>query len=632
MNRNGYIVLGVAAVAWVVVAGLLSSGSLSGAHAVVPPSGVSPACLPASIEHSAALAGTSVDVSPAPETDTANPATQISFLGAPVADIQDVSVEGSRTGYHYGHLAGYYQGDGGSFIPNKPFATGERVIVRALIGASGSERRVSFSFRTATPYPTEGIPGFPNPPAAPSAYQSFVSAPGMHAPIMDVTSPDLDPRAGDLLMTVGPGPGQYGPLIYTPQGQLVWFDYLAGGLSAENLSVQPYEGQSDLTWWQGKVFALGFGQGEDIVMNRDYQTVATIRAGNGYEADLHDFQIAPDNVAYVTVYNPIRCDLSHVGGKRNGVIVDTAVQEIDMKTGLVRWEWHSLDHVGVSESHAPVPTTATPWDWFHLNSIDPEPNGDLLISGRSTWAAYQLQGGSGNILWRLGGTRSSFTMGPGTETAWQHDARIHSDGTVTMFDDGSNPRVHYQSRGVRMAIDTTNHTARLVGSYPHPGSPLLADSQGDVQVLPDSNLLIGWGAVPSVSELNESGKLLFDAHLAPGVSSYRAFRFGWSAQPLWLPAVSARVLSTGDSTAVFASWNGATDVASWRVLAGSEPGSLTAQATMPDSGFESSVTYPDSYPEHKVEYVAVQALDAAGHLLSTSATVAVAKPATSTSG
>ena len=158
-----------AAVAWVVVAVVLGTGSLSGAHTVVPPSGVSPACLPATLNHSAALAGTTVDVSPAPETDTANPGTQISFLGTPVTDIRDVSVEGSRSGYHYGHVYGYFQGDGGSFVPDKPFAAGERVLVRALVGGPGGEHRTSFGFRVATPYPTGGIPGFPNPPAPPSA-------------------------------------------------------------------------------------------------------------------------------------------------------------------------------------------------------------------------------------------------------------------------------------------------------------------------------------------------------------------------------------------------------------------------------------------------------------------------------
>jgi hypothetical protein len=626
MRRNGYIVLLVAAVAWVTVAIKLSTGAVSGAHTVVPPSGPSPPCLPATLNHSAALSGTTVDVSPAPETDTANPDTQISFLGTPVSDIQDVSVVGSRTGYHYGHVNGYFQGDGGSFVPDKPFQAGERVLVRAVVGPPGAEHRSSFAFRIAYPYPTDGISSFPNPPAPVSSYESFVSAPGVHPPILDVSAPDRDPGAGDLMMTVGPGPGQYGPLIYTPQGRLVWFDDLPSGRSALNLSVQSYEGQSDLTWWQGHVLALGFGEGEDVVMDRNYQTVATIRAGNGYEADLHDFQIAPQAVAYVTVYNLIRCDLTPVKGARNGVIVDTAVQEIDMKTGLVRWEWHSLDHVGVGESHAPVPTTATPWDSFHLNSVDPQPNGDVLISARSTWAAYQLQRGSGDILWRLGGTRSSFAMGPGAETAWQHDARLQADGSVTFFDDGSNPRVHYQSRGVRVAIDQAHHTARVARSYPHPVAPLLADSQGNMQTLADESVVIGWGAVPSVSEIAKGGALLFDAHLPPGSSSYRAFRFPWVGHPLSQPAVSARVLSSGDSTAVFASWNGATEVSSWRVLAGPGSDALTPVATMPDSGFESSVTYPNTYTEHKVEYVAVQALSATGQLLATSPTVKVQEP------
>ena len=627
LKRKGLIVLPLAAVTWIVVAVVLSTGSLSGAHTVVLPSGASPACLPATLNHSAALAGTTVAVSPAPETDTANPDTEISFLGTPVTTIQDISVEGSRTGYHYGHLYGYFQGDGGSFVPDRPFDAGERVAVHALVGSPGGEHRTSFSFRVASPYPTAGIPAFPNPPAPASSYQSFASAPEVHPPILDVTTPDRDPTAGDLMMTVGPGPGQFGPLIYTPQGRLVWFDNLEKGLVALNLSVQGYEGQRDLTWWQGKVLSSGFGQGEDIVMDPHYQTVATVHAGNGYEADLHDFQIVPNDVAYITAYNVMRCDLSPVGGARNGVIVDTAVQAVDIKTGLVRWEWHSLDHVGVSESHTPVPTDATPWDWFHLNSVDPEPDGHVLISGRSTWAAYQLEGPPGNILWRLGGTRSSFTMGPGAETAWQHDARVQPDGTVTFFDNGSNPRIHYQSRGLRVAIDTRRHTASVVRVYPHPGAPLLADSQGDVQTLPDDSVVVGWGAVPSVSEFAKGGGLLFDAHMPPGMSSYRVFRLPWSGHPLWSPAVNARVLVAEDSTAVFVSWNGATDVASWRVLAGPSPSSLTAQATMPDSGFESTVTYPNDYPTNKVEYVAVQALGAGGEVLGTSATVKAIAPA-----
>jgi hypothetical protein len=625
MKRNGLIVALVAAVAWATVAIVLATGALSGAHTPSLPSGASPGCLPATLQHPATLAGTNVNVSPAPETDTANPNTQISFLGVPVTDIQDVSVQGSRSGYHYGHVYGYFQGDGGSFVPDKPFDTGERVVVRAVVGAGEAGKRVGFAFRVATPYPTEAIPQFPNPPAPAADVQNFVSAPNMHPPILSVTAPDRDPSAGDVLMTVGPGPGQYGPLIYTPQGRLVWFDQLPKGVSALNLSVQSYEGQRDLTWWKGRVLTLGFGEGEDVVMDSNYQTVATVKAGNGYEADLHDFQLSPDQVAYISAYNVMRCDLSPIGGPRNGVIVDTAIQEVDVKTGLVRWEWHSLDHVGVAESHAPVLSKATPWDWFHLNSIDVQSNGDLLVSGRSTWAAYEIQHGSGEILWRLGGTKSSFAIGPGTETAWQHDTRMLPDGTVTSFDDGSNPRIHYQSRGVRVALDTKRHTARLLHAYTHP-SALLADSQGNMQSLAGGDVVIGWGAMPYVSEMGGNGSLLFDAHLPAGMSSYRAFRFPWTGHPLQLPVVSAKVLNTGDETAVFASWNGG-EVASWRVLAGSSPASLQARATMPGGGFESSIVIPDAYA-----YVSVQALDASGGLLSSSPTVTVEKPPATPAG
>jgi hypothetical protein len=617
MRRNGYIVLLVAAVAWVTVAVVLGTGK-SGARTPLPPSGPSPACLPATLDHSAALAGAGVDVSPAPGTVSANPKTQISFRGLPVTEIEDVTVVGSRSGYHAGHVYGYFQGDGGSFVPDTAFLAGERVSVSAKLGPVGAERRSSFAFGIATPFPTAALPRFPDPPAPPSSYQSFVSAPALHPPVLDVTAADRDPAAGELMMTVGPGPGEYGPVIYSPNGRLIWFEDLPSGVNALNLSVQSYEGQPDLTWWQGRVFASGFGKGQDVVMDSNYQTVATVSAGNGYEADLHDFQIAPRSVAYLTVYNLIRCDLSSVGGVRNGALVDTAVQEVDMKTGLVRWEWHSLDHVASSESHAPVPTTAVPWDDFHLNSIDLAPNGDLLISARSTWTTYRLQGGSGAVLWRLGGTQSSFAMAPGAESAWQHDARAQPDGTITLFDDGSNPRVHYQSRGLRVQLDTRRHTARPTRVYPHPENPLVSDSQGNMQTLASGNVVIGWGSVPSVTELGRAGELLLDAHMPAGYSSYRAFRFPWVGHPIAAPSASARLLAARDSTAVFASWNGATDVRSWHVLAGPSANALTLRATMPVAGFESSLTLPDPYP-----YVAVQAVGRAGQLLGTSAAVRV---------
>jgi hypothetical protein len=632
MRLNALIILGVAALAWGALAIALGSPSLNLLSGSSASRGVSPACLPATLERTAALPG-GVDVSPAPETGTANPHAQISFRGVPAAQIREVSVVGQRSGRHSGQLRSYSQGDGASFAPDTPFQAGERVAVRAVIGAGRSRtignggKPVAFQFRVDTPYPTATIPAFPNAQAAPADYQSFYTVPGMQAPVLTVTVPDRDPGAGDILTTNGPGPGQYGPLIYTPQGRLVWFDRLPGGQTAENLSEQTYRGQRVLTWWKGRVLSLGFGQGEDIVMDSRYQTVARIPGANGLKADLHDFQIAPHDIAYITAYNPVRCDLRSINGAPDGTIVDTAIQQIDMRTGLVRWEWHSLDHIGAAESEVEAQTQATPWDYFHLNSIEPEPDGNILISARSTWAGYQLDGASGKVLWRLGGNKSSFKMGPGTRMAWQHDGRVLANGELTFFDDGSNPPIHHQSRGVVIKLDLKAHRASLASVYTHTNPPLLAASQGNMQTLPDGSTLLGYGGVPAISQFAKDGSLLFDAQQPLDMSFYRAFRFPWSGRPSSPPAVLASLNDTGEETIVHASWNGATEVASWRVLAGNSPGTLKAQAEVGVAGFESSTTLPVKYA-----YAAVQALDATGHVLATSKTVAVISYAASLNG
>ncbi len=511
----------------------------------------------------------------------------------------------------------YSQGDGASFEPAAAFQPGEQVTVRAVIGTGKSGKPVDFSFHVDVPSSTAAVGEFPNPSAPPSDYQSFQTLPGVQPPTLTVTAPDHDPAAGDIFLSNGPGPGRYGPLIYTPQGRLVWFDQLAGGVAADNVMVQSYAGHRDLTFWQGRVLSLGFGQGEDVVLDPSYRTVATVKGGNGLAADLHEFQIAPHDVAYITAYNPIRCNLGPAGGPHNGVILDAAVEAIDMQTGLVRWEWHSLDHVAAAESETSPPSNRA-WDWFHINSIDPEPDGDIFISARNTWAGYQLEGGTGRILWRLGGLKSSFKMGPGTKTYWQHDARMLPDGDVTIFDDGSDPPEESQSRAVRIAVDLGTHEARLVSALTHPSPQLLAASQGNVQTLTSGNTVVGYGGVPVVTEYAKNGSLLFDAHLPVDQVFYRAYRFPWSARPASPPVATAALNNTGEETIVHMSWNGATGVASWRVLAGPRAGSLTPQTTVATTGFESSAILPKAYA-----LAAVEALDGKGRVLGTSHPVAV---------
>jgi hypothetical protein len=398
-------------------------------------------------------------------------------------------------------------------------------------------------------------------------------------------------------------------MIIGEDGSTAWFEPLRVGTAAANLQVQAFEGSPVLTWWQGNISVHGFGLGEDVIDDSSYKQVGRVRAGNGYRADLHDFRLAPHGTALITAYSPIHCNLAAVGGPSEGAVVDGVMQEIDVRTGLVMFEWTSLDHVGLDESYelARKSSVAGPFDFFHINSINLDADETLLLSARNTWTVYELDPHSGQILWRLGGKHSSFQMGAGTTTAWQHDAREIASDELSIFDNGASPAVHGQSRGIVVRVDPEHHTATLVAQVTHsPG--LLAPSQGNLQLLANGDSFLGWGQEPYFSELSATGAVLLDAHFPAGVQSYRDFRFRWRGTPVHTPALA---LARGGGT-VFASWNGSTLTASWRVLAGSSPTALAPIALAPRSGFETAIPIA---PPPAGFYISVQALDRDGAVL-----------------
>jgi len=567
-------------------------------------------CTPTVLNRSAVLPGTSLAVTPLPDSYDALAQTQVSLLGAPASALSHVTVSGSLTGSHKGRLRAYSQGDGASFVPSKPFRAGETVTVKGRVAVAGKSQPFAYHFVIARP-DVLPHPQSLHPAKDPGEKMHFHSRPDLEPPGLEVSATSASSSPGDIFAAPYSGPGQAGPMIFEEDGNLVWFQPVGKEEAAANLQVQEWEGKPVLTWWQGYIPPQGFGQGEEVIDNSAYQRIATVHAGNGYTADLHDFHITPQDTAVLTAFQPIQCDLSSLGGPRGGAVTDSLFQEVDLKTGLVRREWHSVDHIPLSASYSSAVTTSQEWpfDYFHLNSVDQQAGGTTLISARNTWAMYELNSETGQVLLNIGGRSSSVKLGAGASTAYQHDATVLPDGDISVFDNGGVPTVHPQSRAMVESVDQATHTASLVTEYEHPGK-LQSGSQGNVQLMPNGDFFVGWGAEPYFSEYSASGQLLYDAHMHGSYQSYRAYRFPWTGAP----ATSPRAAVSGST--LYVSWNGDTRTRSWRLLAGASSGQLAEAATVARTGFETALALPAG-----AAYVAVQALGGGGEVLGTTATI-----------
>lgn len=560
-----------------------------------------------------------VSAFPTPGDQVASPQTQIAFRGAPSTRLGRIQVVGSRSGRHSGRVASDSDGDGASFVPAAGFSPGETVTVSTslnVLGATGGKYRFVVA-RPAGPLPlqTPGVVG-----RVAGDVWRFDSRPDLVPAAVKVVQSSAAAGIEDIMLTPQYGPVQNGLEILDPSGRLIWFRPVPRNRMAANLQVQQYQGQPVLTWWQGRTSA-GVGIGKDVIDDSSYRPIATVRGANGLQPDLHEFQITPRGSALITAVFPVLWNAPIGRRVRQEVVFDSVVQEIDIPTGLVLFQWDSLDHVPLTDSYQPPPPAPgqpgsdIPFDYFHLNSIQLDGDGNLLIAARNTWAAYKLDHRTGAVLWTLGGKRSSFRMGAGTSFAFEHDVRsvAPADGLITLFDDGAGlPAVHKTSRGLELALDVRHKTAHLAAQWIHsPG--LLADFEGNIQQLPDGDHLIGWGQQPYFTEYDPTGQPVLDARFVSNTSSYRAYRFPWTATPAAPPAVTAS--NSPQGTTLFVSWNGATNVAAWRVWGGASPTSMGILDTVPDTSFETTINVP------QVSYVSVEALDASGNTLGTSATV-----------
>ncbi|KFG83575.1 hypothetical protein MANI_016079 [Metarhizium anisopliae] len=482
----------------------------------------------------------------------------------------------------------------------------------------------------------------------------FRSRPDLAPPRLNITIPAtnavdkgylfLAPFAGfPDTPTEQHGPRQAGPYIFRDNGDLVWSGYSIFSIWSTNFQAGRWKGKDVLFSFEGDHNAgYGHGHGHITFIDQRYETIRELRAGNHKLVDKHEFHIVNEETGLIQIYQPVPRDLTKWGASpEQQWIVNAIIQELDISTGKLLFEWSSLDHVNPDETILPINpgqagsgyNSSDAWDYFHINSVDKDAEGNYLISARDACAVHKINGTDGSIIWRLNGNRSDFKMAKGTEFCFQHHARWLSqeDGIeiISLYDNSAHGTEHSggsevhtapTSSGKILKLNTKSWTADLVRAY-FPPDNLLSKSQGSTQVLPGGNVLVGWGSEGAVTEFTSDGTPIFHAYmdsglLGDGVQNYRAFRYNWTGLPSEDPAIVA--LESNDGTAVYVSWNGDTETAVWRFYAETDDfASRHFLGEVERKSFETKLLVPNQ----KLTSVSAEAIDASGKLLISTAVV-----------
>lgn len=433
------------------------------------------------------------------------------------------------------------------------------------------------------------------------------------------------------------GPRQAAPYIFRDDGELVWSGYGYYSIWSTNFQKARWKGKDVLFSFEGDHNAgYGHGHGHTTILDQHYETIRELRAGNHKLTDKHEFHVINEETALIQIYQPVPADLTRWGaGLEQQWIVDSLFQELDIETGELLFEWSSLEHVLPDEAILPINpgqagsgyNSSDAWDYFHINSVDKDSDGNYLISARDACSVHKINGTTGEIIWRLAGKKSDFTLGPNADFCFQHHARFASrDGdkeVISLYDnaahgteDGRGREVHTHpfSQGKVLEVDTATWTASVVQAF-QPPDGLLSKSQGSTQLLPNGNVIVNWGSEGALTEFRSDGTPIFHAYmdsgsLGEGVENYRGFRYNWTGLPNETPALVS--FANDDGTTMYVSWNGDTETKVWRFYnVVDEYGSREFLGESKRNGFETSLVVNHV----KLDTVSAEAVGANGRIL-----------------
>ncbi len=481
-------------------------------------------------------------LSPAPGSSQILPETNVIIRPGGTVDPASVGagivrVQGSASGFHEGRLRASDDLQTLVFQPDVPFAFGEQVT--ALVGPGLATDRgpvppTELGFTIVGPEHAT-LPSLPDLMEADDELGAMAGGEG-NAQVIRVDSlatPPAEPPPPDF-------PHIQATMFGTPAPGRIFLS----NLSLSNATIPSFlmileNSGAPYFWRRLGARALDFKMQPDgrltyfdddvncfYALNAAYAVVDSFRCGNGYATDGHDLVLLPNGHALIMSYDPEFVDLTSLkAGPAFGIAIGLIVQELDREKNVV-FQWRSWDHFQLTDMIGRI-SFGGGIDYVHGNSVDADPDGNIVISCRHMNEVTKISRATGEILWRLGGKNNQFTfLNDPIPFARQHAARLLPNGHLVLFDNG-NARLPLFSRAVEYALDEAQKTATLAWQY-RLSPDAFGPAFGYVQRLANGNTLIGWGATtPTVTEVAPDGFLVSELTFDPGTASYRAFRFEW---------------------------------------------------------------------------------------------------------
>jgi len=361
-------------------------------------------------------------------------------------------------------------------------------------------------------------------------------------------------------------------VIFDNNGSPIWYHPVAIGNEQRDQKVQ-HNGVFTVLDHTSGIHFNGF--------DNHYQQIATYQAANGYTGDDHELQVLADGTYFLVAMNTEIVDMSRFlpNGNSAASVTEEILQEFSPQGDLI-FQWRSWDYFDILDEGQFIDLTGTGFDFPHMNAIDVDTDGNIVISSRNTSEITKINRDTGDIIWRLGGGHNQFTYvnDPLNGTRNQHCVRVVTTNDYTMFDNGNlhNPP---ESRGVEYVVDTNKMTATLVWQYPAiPTNTIYSDYMGNVQRLTNGNTLINWavGNLPKLTEVRPDGTKAFEMNWVDQWETYRVWRCPWQGVALQPYLITE---AYPDNLTLIFNQFGDTNVAFYRIYGGTAPQSTNLLAT-----------------------------------------------------